>query len=134
MQIVLVDDDPIGVFMTERLLKREGFVDTFTSFQFPVEALGFLRNQILADQLPQVILLDLNMPLIDGWAFLDALKPYEVQLQSQCSIFLLTSSLAPSDIARAEEHPLVAEYIRKPLDSHKIQKIQEYVLSIRQNL
>lgn len=127
MHILLVDDDSIGMFLTKKVLKREGFSDTVTSFQSSVEALTFLREQISAGKPPQVILLDLNMPLMDGWAFLEALSPYEAQLHSQCLIYLLTSSLAPSDLARAEEHSLVMKLVQKPLDSQKTKEVQEQV-------
>ncbi len=98
-----------------------------TSFQSPVEALAFLQRQIPAGLLPQVILLDLNMPLIGGWELLKELQPHQVQLQGQCAIYLLSSSLDPSDIARAKEHPLVTQLIQKPLDSRKIHEIHEQV-------
>ncbi len=133
MHILLVDDDPIGMFLTKKILKREGFSDTVTSFQSSVEGLSFLRGQISAGKPPQVILLDLNMPLMDGWAFLEALSPYEAQLHSQCLIYLLTSSLAPYDLARAKEHPLVVELIQKPLDSLKTKEMQEQVEGIFRN-
>lgn len=133
MHILLVDDDPIGVFLTKKILKREGFYDTVTSFESSVEALKFLQEQISAGKPPQVILLDLNMLLMDGWAFLEALSPYEAQLHSQCLIYLLTSSLAPSDLARAKEHPLVMKLIQKPLDSRTTKEIQEQVERIGRN-
>lgn len=127
MHILLIDDDPIGIYLSERLLKHEGLFDMVTSFQYPVEALAYLQRQIPAGLLPQVILLDLNMPLIGGWGLLDKLKPNQVQLQGQCAIYLLSSSLDPSDISRAKEHPLVAQLIQKPLDGSKIREIHEQV-------
>lgn len=127
MNALIIDDDPVSVFLAERLLKREGLSDTAASFQSPVKALEFLRQQIPTGLLPQVILLDLNMPLLDGWGFLDALHPLAVQLQGRCAIYLLTSSLAPSDTVRAQDYPMLAGVIRKPLDRRKIQDIQEHV-------
>ena len=127
MHILLIDDDPIGIYLSERLLKHEGFFDMFTTFRSPVEGLAFLQRQIPAGLLPQVILLDLNMPLIAGWGLLDKLKPHQAQLQGQCVIYLLSSSLDPSDIARAKEHPLVTQLIHKPLNGSKIHEIHEQV-------
>lgn len=128
MHTLLIDDDPITTFLTERLLKHEGLSDTAASFQSPTEALAFLLRQIPAGLVPQVILLDLNMPLMSGWDFLDQLKRHEVQLQGQCIVYLVTSSMAPSDEARAKEYPLVAGVVHKPLDKRKIQQIRDHVL------
>ena len=133
MHILLVDDDPIGIFLTKKILKREGFSHTVTSFQSSVEALAFLREQITDGKPPQVVLLDLNMPLMDGWAFLAALSPYEAQLHNQCLIYVLTSSLDPSDLARAKEHSLITKLIQKPLDGLKTEEIQEELERIRGN-
>ncbi len=130
MHTLLIDDDPITTFLTERLLHHEGLSDTAASFQSPTEALAFLLRQIPAGLVPQVILLDLNMPVVSGWDFLDLLKPHEVQLQGQCIVYLLTSSMAPSDEARATAYPLVAGVLLKPLDQRKIQQIRDHVLPV----
>jgi len=128
MYTLLIDDDPITIFLTERLLKHEGLSDTAASFQNATEALHFLLKQITVGLVPQVVLLDLNMPLVSGWDFLDLLKRHEIQLQGHCLVYLLTSSVAPSDKARAETYPLVAGLLHKPLNKQKIQQIRDHVL------
>ena len=128
MHTLLIDDDPITTFLTERLLQHEGLSDTAATFQSPTKALAFLLRQIPAGLVPQVILLDLNMPTISGWDFLDILKRHEVQLQGQCIVYLLTSCLVPSDEVRAKTYPLVAGLLLKPLDKDKIQQIRDRVL------
>ena len=129
MHTLLIDDDPITTFLTEQLLRHEGLSDTAASFQSPTEALAFLLRQIPAGLVPQVILLDLNMPLLSGWDFLDLLKTHEIQLQGQSIVYLLTSSLNPSDELRAEAYPLVAGLLHKPLDKDKIQQIRKHIMS-----
>lgn len=128
MHTLLIDDDPITIFLTQRLLRHEGLSDTAASFQSATEALAFLLRQIPAGLVPQVILLDLNMPLVSGWDFLELLKRHEVQLQGRCIVYLLTSSMAPADEARAKTFPLVAGLLHKPLDKRQIQQIRDYVL------
>lgn len=128
MYTLLIDDDPITIFLTERMLMHEGLSDTAASFQDPTEALAFLLKQIAVGLVPQVVLLDLNMPVVSGWDFLDLLKRHEIRLQGQCVVYLLTSSMAPSDKARAEAYPMVAGLLHKPLDKRKIQQIRDHVL------
>ena len=133
MDFVLIDDEPITLFLTKQLFKHEGLSDKVIAFDDPEEALAFLQRHISSGQVPQVILLDLNMPLISGWDLLVALEPYNELLKAKCLIYLLTSSLDPSDIARAKEHPLVKELIHKPLNSDKINKIQENMKEAAEN-
>ena len=128
MHTLLIDDDPISTSLTEHLLRHEDLSDTAASFHSPTEALAFLLRQIPDGLVPQVILLDLHMPQISGWDFLDILKRHEVQLQDQCIVYLLTSSVAPADEVRAKTYPLVAGLLHKPLDKGQIQQIRDHVL------
>jgi CheY-like chemotaxis protein len=124
MQTLLIDDDPTSVFLTERLFQRAGVVEPLITFLSPVEAVAFLKNQVLTGAPPQVILLDLNMPLMSGWDVLDALKPLEAALIGKCAVYILTSSLAPSDRTRSTTYPLVTGLLHKPLDQNGIRAIQ----------
>jgi CheY-like chemotaxis protein len=129
MQTLLIDDDSISLFLTEKLFQQAGLSQGLRSFQLPEQALGYVQ-QALAQQheLPEVILLDLNMPVLSGWNFLAALQPYEAQLAGRCFIYMLTSSLSPLDKARSKEIALVTGFIHKPLDSVQLQAIHTHLL------
>lgn len=129
MDTLIIDDDPTGIFLTTRLLRREGQpADVITSFVSPVEAVAFFRQQGPTDALPHVVLLDLNMPLLSGWDVLDALQPLEAHLLGRCAVYVLTSSLTPADAARARQYPLVVGFLHKPLDGAEIQAMQARLL------
>ena len=91
MDFVLIDDEPITLFLNKKLFQLEGLSDEVIAFDDPEEALEFLQQQLSSGQVPQVIFLDLNMPKISGWDFLRALEPYKEQLQAKLLIYLLTS-------------------------------------------
>ncbi len=122
MLIYLIDDDFISLFLTEQILLTEGLAADIVPFDSAPAALAALLPR-LGTCVPQVILLDLNMPVMDGWAFLQALEPHAAALQGRCRVYVLTSSLAHADTARARAHPLVAGIFHKPFDGDAVRAI-----------
>ena len=122
MKTYLIDDDDLAIYLTEHLLRTEGFSNCICTFQSAREALEKLVGK--KQRVPQVVFLDLNMPLMDGWQFLDALAPYQEALRGTCRIYILTSSLALKDLEKSKKYELVAGLIHKPLDSKEIRAIQ----------
>ena len=112
------------LYLTEHLLRVEGFSNSICTFQSAREALERLLVQAKEKLVPDIVFLDLNMPEMDGWQFLDALAPYEDELRGTCTIYILTSSLALNDLEKSREYDLVAGLIHKPLDSREIRAIQ----------
>lgn len=123
MKTYLIDDDRLGLYLTEQLLRAEGFASTICPFESAREALDTLLHEP-PDTMPQVVFLDLNMPLMNGWQFLEALNPYKTQLLGRCFIYILTSSLALTDLEKSRHYDLVAGLIHKPIDSGEIRAIQ----------
>lgn len=117
----IIDDDRISTFLTEQALLTEGVSDV-SVFLSPEEALSHVV-ECLPDRLPDFILLDLNMPKMSGWDVLDALAPYERQLQGRTRVYILTSSLDPQESARSENYPLVRGCLHKPLECEDVQAI-----------
>ncbi|WP_400191390.1 two-component system response regulator [Hymenobacter sp. B81] len=123
MKTYLIDDDNLGNYLTETLLRIEGFSTCISTFESAEEALDTLLSKRAAEA-PRVIFLDLNMPVMNGWQFLDALQPHESWLRGRCHIYVLTSSLALADLEKARRYDLVAGLIHKPIDSEEIQAIR----------
>ncbi|MEQ9466185.1 MAG: response regulator [Ekhidna sp.] len=111
-RILLVDDDPIFLTLAELAIKKEKqSVEIFKATNGE-EAIAFLKNQSV-----DVIFLDLNMPVMNGWEFLDALPGVE---NKGGHLYVLTSSIDPSDQRKADENPFVTSMLEKPLDREKI--------------
>ena len=111
-RILLVDDDPIFLTLAELAIKKErASIEIFKAMNGE-EAIAFLKSHSV-----DIIFLDLNMPVMNGWEFLEALPQVE---NKGGQIYVLTSSIDPSDQRKADENPYVTSMLEKPLDREKI--------------
>jgi len=81
------------------------------------------------DELPELIFLDINMPIMNGWEFLELLTGRGANKTPK--IYMLTSSISPDDIKKSEDHPMVTNYITKPLSLAKLQSIKDEITGIK---
>jgi len=124
MLTYLIDDDPISLYLAEQVLLSEEISADIQLFGAAEDALHFLLPR-LATAPPRLILLDLNMPLMDGWQFLDALAPHAAALRhSGCHLYILTSSLATADLAKVKQYDMVMAIIHKPIGESEVQAIK----------
>ncbi len=120
--VYIIDDDEVIIYLTDLLVKNVEFCDKLSSFTDADHAMNALKTAIQnAKDVPSVVLIDLNMPIKDGWAFLDELSG--MQLKQPIPVFIFTSSINPVDMEKAKNYPIVKDYIIKPLTIHKINKI-----------
>jgi CheY-like chemotaxis protein len=128
--IYIIDDDPIVLRLTSKLIELHS--SDFRSEQFPngLEALNHIRNVIETGcRLPDVIFLDLNMPVLDGWQFLEAYNL--LPIEEPVPIYIVTSSIDSADIERARTFlPPLNGYIMKPFTEEKLSEIPELSISV----
>lgn len=115
----VIDDDKLSIKLMSMLISKNNFCDEIISFYNPQNALDELKNNAAdSSKLPDVILLDLNMPVLDGWQFLDEFT--QVDFAKKIVIFIVSSSIDPSDLEMAKNYPIIKDYIVKPLTSEKL--------------
>jgi two-component system, chemotaxis family, chemotaxis protein CheY len=121
----IIDDCEISLFLAASLLEFESLTENIIPFLSASDALNKIKEG--QEPLPLVILLDLNMPVMSGWDFLEALTKLEPKLTDKCSIFILSSSLDQEEKKRALSYPLVEGFLQKPLSDEAINTLKAYV-------
>ncbi|MAP81212.1 MAG: response regulator [Aequorivita sp.] len=118
----IIDDDPIHVFGTKKIMQLANICQDFMVFHNGEEALRKLSALVKGgENIPEVILLDLNMPIMDGWEFLEAFT--KIPTQRKVHIYIVSSSLSVDDINRAKNMKNVNNYIIKPIALEYIKEI-----------
>jgi two-component SAPR family response regulator len=117
----IIDDDKLSVKLVSMLITKNEFCETINPFFSPQVALDELKkNCVESKNLPDAILLDLNMPVMDGWQFLDEFN--DLAIKKEISIFIITSSIDPADIEMVKKYKMVKSYIMKPLNAEKLKE------------
>lgn len=126
--ILLIDDDAVNNFIVINTLKRLDIADKITAATNGLEAIDLIKSYISDNQndLPKIIFLDINMPIMDGWEFLEEFEKLDSEIKSQIYIYMVSSSVYEDDISRSKTYQSVTDFISKPL-------IQEKILEIYRN-
>ncbi|TBW25779.1 response regulator [Gramella sp. KN1008] len=121
----IIDDDPIFVFGTKRIMELANFCENFTVFPNGEEAINHLKPIMEAGgpSIPDVILLDLNMPIMDGWQFLDEFT--SIPTKKKIIIYIVTSSINPEDMEKAKKYDSISNYLVKPISVEDLKDILE---------
>lgn len=121
---MLVDEDEIDNIINQKIIESNNFSEEILVFQAGQDALAYLsENAGNADRLPEIIFLDINMPIMDGFQFLEEFENLEASIHGKCRIIMLSSSISPRDIDRAASNRFVIKYLNKPLNSRYLEAI-----------
>jgi CheY-like chemotaxis protein len=115
ISIMLVDDNPDDNFFHEREIKRNNRENVVIKMTSGAKALDHLKSIRDAGPHPDLILLDINMPGMNGWEFLEEYRRLEEEFKFRSVIIILTTSENPDDVAKAKGRASVSDYRSKPL-------------------
>lgn len=122
--IALIDDDETYIYISKRMLKQIDNINKIEVFGNGLDGLNYLKSNIDNPLLlPEIIFLDLSMPIMDGWQFLEELVNLDAANLKKITIYICSSSISPYDIDRAKSLNAVTGYIIKPLSKEDFTKL-----------
>jgi CheY-like chemotaxis protein len=124
--IILIDDDPLNNFLNVEIVKRYFPEINHVVFTNPEVGLEYVLSSLSEKGKKTIILLDVKMPELSGWEFLDLLAPHQKNLKNRYRIYMLTSSIDPMDHALASKNALISGYFEKPLTSINIKALCDF--------
>ena len=114
--IMCIDDDPITLMLFKKVVQKASFANKIINTNNGQEAIKLINTiNNNENHPPQLIFLDLNMPVMDGWEFLDLFNNSNYFNQNDTKIIILTSTIDPEDIKKAKSYPNVIEFLPKPI-------------------
>nr|WP_314897092.1 response regulator [uncultured Flavobacterium sp.] len=114
--IWVVDDDAIYQIIVNKIIQRSEMFSAISSFKNGKDAIDILHNSLENNKLlPDIILLDINMPIMDGWEFMEEMGLIKSKMSKQIIIYIVSSSIAIEDKNKSKTYPDILGYLSKPI-------------------
>lgn len=133
--ILCVDDDPITLMLCKMVITRAEFAKQIITAQNGEEALNYFDDLRLNNlgtpitEYPNLIFLDLNMPVMGGWEFLDHFSNEEYRSAfGNCKVVVLSSTIDPEDIRKAKTYPMVLDFVSKPISKEMLEDLKKILV------
>lgn len=120
----LIDDDEIYLFSVKKVIEVNNLSETVLEFRNGQDAIDFfVQCSVSGGTLPDVILLDINMPVMNGWEFIEAFKKIKPALPKEIMLYVVSSSVDKSDVEKARSFSTVNDYLVKPITASQLKNI-----------
>ena len=123
--VMLIDDNEIDNLINQKMIEAASIAEHIYTHTGARSAIEFLRNLEKLEKetknvMPDVIFLDIDMPLMDGFQFLDEFDKLSEETKKKCKVVMLTSSINPQDVNKSKRYSYVKKYINKPLSQDNL--------------
>ncbi len=132
-KILCIDDDPITLMLCKMVITKASFSNEIITATNGEEALHYFNalklseSDKLSTEHPQLIFLDLNMPVMGGWEFLDSFVTEDYSDFNTIKVIVLSSTIDPEDLEKAKKYPMVIDFLSKPITKGMLEYIQNKI-------
>ncbi len=127
--VMLIDDNEIDNLINQKMVEAAGLSEYIYTHTGAKSAIEFLKNveqldsSLVEKVLPDIIFLDIDMPLMDGFQFLEEFNKLKEATRKKCHIVMLTSSINPQDVSKSKNYDAVKKYLNKPLSQESLKEL-----------
>lgn len=128
--ILFVDDDPITLMLCKMVINKASFSNEIITAKNGEEALNYFKtfkdinSENQPKKQPQLIFLDLNMPVMGGWEFLDIFSTADYSDYNTIKVIILSSTIDPEDLEKAKKYPMVLDFLSKPISKEMLEYVK----------
>lgn len=122
--VAVIDDDEVFQLIVKKQIEIKDLASNILKFYNGEEAFTYLQeNAQNKDNLPDLIMLDVNMPIKDGWEFLEDYRNLDQDVRRSISLYMVTSSVIQSDIDKAKQDENIVDFVSKPITNEKLEEL-----------
>jgi CheY-like chemotaxis protein len=127
--ILCIDDDPITLMLCKMVISKASFSKEIATAKNGLDALKYFDNLKTAHSFKnaQLIFLDLNMPVMDGWEFLENFKTSTYEEYHNTKIIILSSTIDPEDLEKSKKYPMVIDFLSKPISKEMLEYLKDKI-------
>jgi len=129
--ILCIDDDPITLMLCKMVITKVSFSKTIDIAKNGQDALLYFDKLKISspniNSKPELIFLDLNMPVMGGWEFLDCFNTSEYSEFHDSKVIILSSTIDPADLARSKKYPMVIDFLSKPISKEMLEHVKDLI-------
>ena len=124
--ILLIDDEDINLFILQNLLRLSKIDANIVFFNTSQKGINYLENLVeKGAEFPDLILLDIEMPVMNGWDFLEVYKKFQKSFTYASKVIIFTTSIVEQDMAKAKSYEEVEDFVNKPMTIELLKSIQQ---------
>lgn len=128
-KILCIDDDPITLMLCKMVITKALFSNEIATAKNGEEALKYYDTLKITSTIkkPQLIFLDLNMPVMNGWEFLDSFVTAEYSEYHDTKVIILSSTIDPQDLEKSKKYPMVIDFLSKPISKEMLEFLKDKI-------
>ena len=126
LNFIVIDDSKLDCFIAEKIIKNTGRCENVNTFQQAADALTYIKT-LTPDGKQTIIFVDIQMPVMNGFEFVETFEKLPQETRSGFSIYMLSSSINENDIAKVKSYTSVRQFLNKPLTNGTISIVLEQI-------